>query len=372
MEKDSEKRPIVLYVDDVQANLMLFEASFENDYEVILAKSGKEALDILKEKEIHVLVSDQNMPGMTGNELLHRVADEYPDVMRFMITAYTDYEIVVEAINKGNLYGFFNKPYNINDVKHSINKSLEMRSLKIRNREMIVKLEKANEMMLGLDRSKTNFLISITEEIRNPINKIMTAIHIIKDKISSTELAELLDLLDVSVQRLEGFSEAARHLVRLNDPEFKLSQDSVSLKEVLDVGIIDKGNILSNEKITVNFNDSSEDTMVSGEYDLLQASFSALLGFIIDHTKSGSEIDLAIKNSDKTITLEIWSDGGSYSPKEKEGLLSLSSHKESFIKRDFRLELFLTSEIMRAHKGSLRFVETGIKSGFLMEFMRKG
>jgi DNA-binding NtrC family response regulator len=71
MEKEPVKKSVVLYVDDIKANLMLFEASFD---------------------EIHVLVSEQNMPGMTGNELLEIVTLEYPDIMRFMITAYTDYD----------------------------------------------------------------------------------------------------------------------------------------------------------------------------------------------------------------------------------------------------------------------------------------
>lgn len=357
MVQESKSKDVVLYVDDVQANLMLFEASFGSFYHVILADSGKEALELLKQKDIHVLVSDQNMPGMTGNELLEIVSKEFPDVMRFMITAYTDYDVVVDVINRGDPYGFFNKPYNRDDVRKAIDRSLEVRTLRIRNREMFDKLEKANEMMLGLDRSKNNFLISVTEEIRMPINKIMTAVHMIKDKIDSSELAELLNLLDVSVRKLEGFSDATRHLVRLYDPAFILKKGSVSLKEVIEVGIIEKGNIITSKNIIVKFEEVSGDCIVWGEYDLLQSSFNSMLGFIIDHTENGSVIHIGLSELAEDVVLKIWSDGSKYSDKEKKDLATLSSTSEAFIERDFRMELFLVGEIMNAHKGSLAFSE---------------
>jgi response regulator RpfG family c-di-GMP phosphodiesterase len=368
MEKDPIQKSIVLYVDDIQANLMLFEASFEESYEILLAESGKDALGILKEKEVHVIVSDQNMPGMTGNELLEVVTLEYPDVMRFMITAYTDYETVVEAINKGHLYGFFNKPYNFDDVKHSIDNSLEVRNLRIKNREMISKLEKVNELMLGQDRSKTRFLTSVTEEIRTPINKIMTAVHMIKDKIDSKELTELLDLLDVSVRRLEGFSDAAKHMAKLNNQDFKLNANLVPLHEIIEVGIIERANILNNEQMSVSIDETSVEYSIAGEYDMLQASFSSLLGFVVDHTKKGSEINVGIQNMSDGVKLFIVSHGSSYSEKEKEDLRTLSAQEESFAEKDFSLELVLANQVMKAHKGRLEFTEEGNVSGVRMIF----
>jgi CheY-like chemotaxis protein len=369
MVSERENRAIVLYVDDVQANLMLFEASFGSFYEVILAESGKEALEILEKQDVHVLVSDQNMPGMTGNELLEKVSATYPDVMRFMITAYTDYDVVVDVINRGDPYGFFNKPYNRDDVRKAIDRSLEVRNLRIRNREMIGKLEKANEMMLGLDRSKTNFLLSVTEEIRNPINKIMTAVHMIKDKIDSSELAELLSLLDVSVRKLESFSESTKHIARLYNPLFSLEKSPVSLKEIIDIGVIEKGNIITSKNISIKYDENSVEGNVLGEYDLLQSLFASLFGFVIDHTTEGSGIQLAIDKSSDGTLLKILSGSNTFTEKQKEDLRSFSIDKESFIDRDFIMELFLVGEILKAHQGRLTFTEAGDKSEICLLFL---
>jgi len=368
MEVETELRARVLYVDDIQANLMLFEASFNEKYEVLLAESGKKALEILNENDVHVIVSDQNMPGMTGNELLEVVTKDHPDVMRFMITAYTDYETVVEAINKGHLFGFFNKPYNIDDVKHSIDNSLEVRNLRIKNREMIKKLEKANELMHELDRTKTRFLTSITDEIRTPINKIMTAVHMIKDKIDSKELTELLNLLDVSVKRLEGFSDAAKHLVRLNEQNFKPDVSEISLTEIIEIGVIERGNILNTGKIELQIENSSANSIVRGEYDMVQASFSAMLGFIIDHTSENSKITLGSNQANGNVSLRILSNGIDYSEKEKTDLRSLSAHEGTPADIDFRIELVLSREIMKAHQGKLVFIEEDDYKGFAMIF----
>ena len=357
METKSQGKSTVLYVDDIKANLMLFEASFDSEYNVLLAESGKEALKVLEENEIQVLVSDQNMPGMTGNELLEIVTSNYPDIMRFMITAYTDYETVVEAINKGHLYGFFNKPYNIEDVKISIDKSLEVRNLRISNREMFKKLEKANNALLGLDRTKTKFLSSVTDEIRTPINKIMTAVHMIKDKIDSNEIAELLQMLDQSVGRLESFSDTAQQLVRLNDSETSLDHSEVSLKEIAEVALIEKGNMLSEAEIGVKLDVLTEELKVIGEFDLLLACLSSLLRCFWTNSEKGSELKLEISKNDSHAVISIESNAVTYTSSEKKELSIQIGGDISAVDRDGKLELILALEIMAAHNGYIKFLD---------------
>lgn len=356
MEQNTNHKPIVLYVDDVQANLMLFQASFGSYFEVLLADSGKSALEVLKNQEVHVLVSDQNMPEMTGNDLLQIVAKKYPDIMRFMITAYTDYDVVVDAINKGDPYGFFNKPYNREDVKNAIERSLEVRNLRIKNREMVGKLEKANEMMLGMERSKTNFLNSLTEDIRTPINKIMTAVHMIKDKIDSSEITELLNLLDVSVSKLESFSESTRHLERLYDPDVALDIRPVSLNEIIEIGIIENNNLITGEDIEIDFDGSGGEIEVQVEYDLLQSAFVSLLGFMIEHTEGGSVVTLSTGKSEKNCQLNIRLENYRFTDRQIKEFKELSNDGGGgMTDKEFSLEVFLTSEIMKAHGGRLDF-----------------
>jgi len=367
MESPKENKPKVLYVDDIQANLMLFEASFDAYFNITLADSARKALALLENEEFHVLVSDQNMPGMTGNELLEIVTVKHPDVMRFMITAYTDYDTVVDAINKGNLYGYFNKPYKIEEVRDSIVKSLEVRDLRLKNREMIQKLEHANDMLVGLNRSKIKFLGSVTEEIRSPINKIMTAVHMLKDKVDSNELSELLYLLDVSVRRLENFSDSAKQLIRLNEAGFKPDLKPVSLRELAEVCIIEKGNLLSNENIDVELNDSVSGSEVDGEYELLLLTLTSLIDFMTGHLTGLTSISMSMMNGDTSLSIELRSDGDFSKEWEKE-LMKVNGNEQDAIADQLSLEIVLAKEIMRIHRGELKYTEDQSGHHFIMQF----
>lgn len=368
MKKYSDVKPKVLYVDDIQANLVLFEASFNDHFDVLLAESAKQALEILEKEDVHVVVSDQNMPGMTGNELLEIVTREYPDLMRFMITAYTDYDTVVDAINKGNLYGYFNKPYNVDEVKHAIERSLEVRSLRIKNREMIEKLERANELLVGLDRSKTNFLGSITDEIRTPINKIMTAVHMIKDKIDSKELSELLYMLDVSVRRLENFSEVARQLVRLNEAGFKPEMAPVSLRELMEVSIIETGSLFNQEEVSLELKDLISDQEVEGEYELLLLTLTSLMGYIVGHIHGITRIKIGLNDRKENISLEVHVDGDFNRESERDTLMKYRNIEAEEGEDDSSIEIVLVKEIMRIHGGDFIFSSNSEENVFAMQF----
>src|SRR4051812_33459659 len=89
----------ILVVDDEAANLRLLERLFKRDYIVLTASSGSEALRTLQQQEIALLITDQRMSGMTGIELLQHAASIRPQMVRIILTGYTDVDALVEAIN---------------------------------------------------------------------------------------------------------------------------------------------------------------------------------------------------------------------------------------------------------------------------------
>jgi DNA-binding NtrC family response regulator len=106
----------ILYVDDEQANLDLFRRVFEDDFEVICASGGEEALELLGSREIGVLISDHRMPKMTGVELLERAAARFESVTRMLLTAYSDRDLLLAAINQGHAHDYVLKPWNGEDL----------------------------------------------------------------------------------------------------------------------------------------------------------------------------------------------------------------------------------------------------------------
>jgi response regulator RpfG family c-di-GMP phosphodiesterase len=150
----SPDKPSVLYVDDEVNNLHSFKAAFRRDFVVYTAESADEGLKVLAEFPIHVIITDQRMPGMTGVEFLESVIPLYPDAIRILLTGYSDIQAVIDAINKGQVYHYISKPWDENQLRNIIAKSFEVFSLRAENKELIKSLLRANEQLEFLLRQK--------------------------------------------------------------------------------------------------------------------------------------------------------------------------------------------------------------------------
>jgi response regulator RpfG family c-di-GMP phosphodiesterase len=144
----------ILYVDDEIHNLNAFKASFRRLYTVFTATSGEEAEEVLAKQEVHIIISDQRMPKMTGIEFFESILDKYPEPIRMLLTGYADINAVIDAINKGQVYKYFSKPWNDDELKQNIDKAYEVYSLRKENKELTAKLLDVNEKLEFLLRQK--------------------------------------------------------------------------------------------------------------------------------------------------------------------------------------------------------------------------
>ena len=114
------KRGTVLFVDDERRVLTSMRAMFRRDYEVLLANSGQEAIDLLRDHAVDVIVSDQRMPGMTGVEVLKAVKRLAPNAMRILLTGYADLKAIEASINEGEVFRYLTKPCPSEELKEAI------------------------------------------------------------------------------------------------------------------------------------------------------------------------------------------------------------------------------------------------------------
>ena len=140
----------ILYVDDDIENLNSFKAVFRRIYDVHLAGSAQEAFDILRKRDIQVLITDQRMPGMTGTELLEQVAVRYPDILRYMLTGFSDFDPLVDAINKGKLMGYFSKPIDHEFIKSRIEEGLKRYYLEMKNQNLLEKIRQSEIFLAAI------------------------------------------------------------------------------------------------------------------------------------------------------------------------------------------------------------------------------
>lgn len=149
-----ENKINVLYLDDEENILFSFKATFRFKYNVFTALTGAEALDIIRKNDIQIIITDQRMPEMTGVEFLEKVIEIKPDPMRILLTGYTDMGAVVDAINKGKIFHYLNKPWREEELTETISRAFEIYQNKKNIIDQKSKLEISNEQLEFLLRQK--------------------------------------------------------------------------------------------------------------------------------------------------------------------------------------------------------------------------
>lgn len=148
MEKDTGSITI-LFVDDEALILDFLEDAFAEDYNVLRARSGEEALRLLEENSVAVIITDQRMAGMNGVELLSIVQEKYPETVRLLMTAFRDVEDVIEAVNRGHIYQFLHKPLKDVELRQILDQAIRYRRLSMDNRLLADELMRVNRQLEG-------------------------------------------------------------------------------------------------------------------------------------------------------------------------------------------------------------------------------
>jgi response regulator RpfG family c-di-GMP phosphodiesterase len=137
----------LLYVDDEPNNLISFKAAYRREFKVFTAESGPEGRKILEANDISIVITDQRMPEMTGVEFLESIVEDFPDTIRILITGYSDIQAVIDAINKGKVYDYVQKPWDETYLRNIITNAYETHRLRKENKYMMDQLKLTNEQL---------------------------------------------------------------------------------------------------------------------------------------------------------------------------------------------------------------------------------
>ena len=144
----AEPIPAILVLDDEPASVDLLRITLGLEYPVFTATDGETALGLLAEHpEIALAIVDQRMPGMSGTEFIARTVEPYPDLIRVILTGYTDAQSLIEAINAGKVYRYLTKPWNKDEILGVVRQGLEVWRLERANRRLQAQLEEANSRL---------------------------------------------------------------------------------------------------------------------------------------------------------------------------------------------------------------------------------
>lgn len=171
------KGHLILYVDDEHANRVVFELTFGKIFKVQCVSSGEEALQLIAQQTVAVLVTDQRMTGMSGDELLRRVKDVSPDTVRMILTAYSDLEPILSAVNEGLVARYVIKPWDREELEEILRWSLEAYVAGRQNHALQLRLVQTERL-----RTLGQVSASVLHDLNQPVMAV---------KMSAEQLHEL-------------------------------------------------------------------------------------------------------------------------------------------------------------------------------------
>ncbi|MCC7404820.1 MAG: sigma-54-dependent Fis family transcriptional regulator [Bdellovibrionales bacterium] len=169
-------KPRILVVDDEESIREFLDIMLRKEgYDVTCAEDGQKALELLKKKSVDMVISDLQMPNMTGIELLRNVKDQFPDMLFMMITAFGSTETAVEAMKLG-AYDYLTKPFKIDEVRINIANALRSKNLEVENRTLKKELnrEYSFQNLIGNSEAMHRIFEMIRRVSSTPTNVLVT------------------------------------------------------------------------------------------------------------------------------------------------------------------------------------------------------
>ena len=188
----------VLYVDDELNNLLSFQAAFRRNFEIFIATTASEGLQILEQNEVEVIIADQRMPKMTGVEFFNIVLEKYPEPIRILLTGYADINALEDAINKGEIWRYIKKPWDQNELQNTIINAYEIFDTRRRLKYKMIELERVNEEL-------NRFVYSTSHDLRSPLANIMGILNMAKIDAKPDSAPKYLNMIEGCVQKMDLF-----------------------------------------------------------------------------------------------------------------------------------------------------------------------
>ncbi len=171
-----QKKRTVLFVDDEPNILKAVQRLLrQEEMAVLCASTGEEALEILGQTPAQVVVTDQRMPQMSGVDLLSAVRERHPEIIRMMMTGFTEIKVAVEAINRGEIYRLITKPWNDDELRATLRQAFEQADLKEEIKRLNRVTREQNFRLQDMNRNLEEKVRERTKQLANKHQELRTA-----------------------------------------------------------------------------------------------------------------------------------------------------------------------------------------------------
>jgi signal transduction histidine kinase len=369
----AQKRHTLLIVDDEPDVLDSLRHQFHRTYRVLTRTSGSEAVETLANDEVDLILSDQRMPGMTGDQLLKRARELKPETIRMLFTGYADIQAVISAVNEGHIFRYILKPWDSAELEGIIRQGVDQYDLLAERRRLIAELQStngqlviANQELARAGKLKTAFIEVASHEFNTPINMVLGFTELLKLSSANRpdQEMEILRQITSSGRQLARLVTNMLTLLRAEDFRRTLTTEPVNLIELIQK-VIDQVRPFLDARRLKLVTELDEDL---GPFDLDAEKISAVLINLITNaikfTPDGGTIELVGRAApEQTVEILVQDRGVGLDP---DGLrhvfqpfftqLDPSRHSSGdfgFNKRGLGLGLSIAKSFVEMHGGTI-------------------
>lgn len=352
----------VLILDDDQNILNSLKRLFHNEtFKPYITDNIDDALKIIGEENIKVVISDYKMPVMTGVDFLEKVKQKNSNTVRILFTGHSEKDVLEDAINRGGVFKFLNKPLNPQMLRAVIRKAVEMHDESKKANDVLDVIKNENEKLKEDVQLKSDFVANICHEFKTPL----TSMQLIFDNISEgilcdfdklpPEMKEYLDLANRKAKELNFMANDLLSVFKMSFEGLSISRKDADIGKIIQSEVDDMSSLACDRGINLVSKVISS-VIVSVDEMRIKQVVRNLISNAIKFTSGGGNILVSLEKEDKNIICKVKDDGMGIEEKDIErifGKYQQSKQTEESKKVGTGLGLAICKEIIKMHGGEI-------------------
>jgi signal transduction histidine kinase len=313
-----DRKHCLLVVDDEPDLVDSVQDLLRRDYRVLGATRATEGLKILEREKVHIVMTDQRMPEMSGLEFLKRLRAAYPDTVRLLFTAYSDLQTVTEAVNQGNVYRYITKPWDERELRAMLRQAAEHYDLMAERKLLLAQLREKNQQLMLANAElreandlKKAFIRVASHELRTPLTIIFGLADLARRSPDLGQpLGHWLERIFAASRRLNGLIDQMLKLLMANSFERLLAYEEVPFDALIRQAASDVATFVEWRHQVLEVQAPPELGLIVVDPDKIRDSIAHLLLNAIKFTPDGGTIRLSGRRLANGLTEIVVSDSG--------------------------------------------------------------
>ncbi|HWE04990.1 MAG TPA: hybrid sensor histidine kinase/response regulator [Tepidisphaeraceae bacterium] len=311
-------RHTILVVDDEPDVVKSVQDLLRLEYRVLGATRARQAMEIMASEEVHVVMTDQRMPEITGVEFLRQIRGDYPEAIRLLFTGYADIRAVIDAINQGNVYRYITKPWDPEELETVIRQAVERYDLLVERRKLMENLQlsneelaRANDELKRANELKRAFIQVASHELRTPLTILLGLEQLaLQQTIDPNPVRPLLIRMDSAGKRLQRIMDQLVKMLNAGNFDRALDRKPTNLAALLNEAADDVRPFTNLRRQNLTLDVPVDLGTLDVEASKIRDTVSHLLLNAVKFTPDGGAVTLSANKTSDGVEIRVADTGG--------------------------------------------------------------